>query len=506
MIVVAHRSALVENTPVAKLERRSCYVAMPLGLKTDSVRGIAIDFDRIYELAVRPAAEDAGFDCRRADNFQSRGAVQREIAGAVLASDAMIADLTTANANVLYELGLRHGGSNGITLLLRDAGSTPTADLDWLEHILYRLDGGTIREEEASSLRTRIAAALGGARRAEGSPVLQATGSGSGTGTGSGAGMRFGSGDGSGTASGSGSGGSSSSTGGSGTGTGSGSGSSSAFRGTSTGDGSPRPPATIRDRLLEIKSLSGRDVRKKALARVETALSSSTEGPEAWVDLLLAYRDNSGWDEVIRLADWMPEVVRSRPLVRQQLALALNRRRDDGDVERALTILNELIARDDRDPESFGLLGRIYKDRYFESRSPEYLEQAIDAYRRGYDADRNDYYPGVNLATLLYLRGDQASRDEARFVANQLRAILESRAAGGVTGFWESATSLELAVLAGDFDACPRLIEDARGRAPANWMLETTARNLRIIAEASGPDRSRIEELAFRLAESAELA
>ena len=343
---------------MAKLERRSCYVAMPLGLKTDSVRGIAIDFDRIYELAVRPAAEEAGFDCRRADSFQSRGAVQREIAGAVLASDAMIADLTTANANVLYELGLRHGGSNGITLLLRDAGSTPTADLDWLEHILYRLDGGLIREEEASSLRTRIVAALGGARRTEGSPVLQATGSGSGAGT------RFGTGDGSGSRSGSGAAGSG--TGGSGTGTGSGSGSASPFRGQGTGDGGPRPPATVRDRLLEIKSLSGRDVRKKALARIETTLSS--ESPDAWVDLLLAYRDNSAWDEVIRLADGMPEAVQSRPLVRQQLALALNRRRRDGDVERALTLLNELVGRDERDAESFGLLGRIYKDRYFESR------------------------------------------------------------------------------------------------------------------------------------------
>ena len=129
MIVVAHRQTLVENTAVAKLDRRSCYVAMPLGLKTDTIRGIAIDFDRIYDLAVRPAAEEAGFECRRADSFQSRGAVQREIARAVLDSDAMIADLTTANANVLYELGLRHGGSNGITLLLRDAGSTPTAQL-----------------------------------------------------------------------------------------------------------------------------------------------------------------------------------------------------------------------------------------------------------------------------------------------------------------------------------------------------------------------------------------
>ena len=36
-----------------------------------------------------------------------------------------------------------------------------------------------------------------------------------------------------------------------------------------------------------------------------------------------------------------------------------------------------------------------------------YLEQAIDAYKKGFECEPVDYYPGVNAITLLLQKGDE---------------------------------------------------------------------------------------------------
>src|SRR5260221_691488 len=79
------------------------------------------------------------------------------------------------------------------------------------------------------------------------------------------------------------------------------------------------------------------------------------------VDLLLSYRAASEWKEMIRLAGAMPEPLRRSTLVQEQLAFALNRTGDD---EKAEQLLLDLTRARGPSSETYGLLGRVYKDRW----------------------------------------------------------------------------------------------------------------------------------------------
>lgn len=86
---------------------------MPFGTDPTSVK----TWTSIYEDIIKPAVEDSGldFECNRSK--PTRGNILREIVVNLNESDLVIADMTDNNANVCYELGLRHGLKVGTILL-----------------------------------------------------------------------------------------------------------------------------------------------------------------------------------------------------------------------------------------------------------------------------------------------------------------------------------------------------------------------------------------------------
>jgi MAP3K TRAFs-binding domain len=153
-----------------------------------------------------------------------------------------------------------------------------------------------------------------------------------------------------------------------------------------------------------------------ALRAVERDLGA-LEDVEAgvMVDLLLSYRAAKEWEDMIRLVEAMPAPVRRTILVRDQYGFALNRAKRGAEAEK---VLLEVI--DDHGPssETLGLVGRVYKDRWEAEREGSvlraegHLEQAIDAYRRGFEADWRDAYPGVNAVTLMEIRDPGGSAQQ----------------------------------------------------------------------------------------------
>jgi|GEM_PF-174971 len=83
------------------------FVVMPFGRKQSS-DGRWIDFNAIYQDLIKPALIEAGFEPFRADEESVSGDILTDMFQELLLADLVIADLSIDNANVFYELGVRH--------------------------------------------------------------------------------------------------------------------------------------------------------------------------------------------------------------------------------------------------------------------------------------------------------------------------------------------------------------------------------------------------------------
>jgi len=455
---------------------------MPFGTKATQGGG-SIDFDKIYRDAIAPAIQDADLVPIRADEERTGGIIHKPMFERLLLCEYAIADLTTANANVFYELGVRHTARPASTLAIFAASQPIPFDVNFIRALPYELGPSNAFEpEHANALRARLAERLRNLSDAKhpehpiDSPLFQLL-------------------------------------------------------------GEWRPPALAREKpdvfrehVRHNEGLKGRmaDARAKAeagehagaladLRAVEADVGSLDRGEVGViVDLMLSYRAIEAWSDAIRLVELMPQPLRRSVLVREQLAFALNRRADDpvhaADRTRATDILSEVEAKQGPSPETCGLLGRIYKDRWTAYRESDpraargFLAKAIAAYRRGFEADLRDFYPGINLLTLLDTRGDPASLAERDRMLPVVRYAVERRMATRSPDYWDHATMLELAVLASDRTGAEETLDNAMAAVGERWWPRTTARNLELIAQARtdrGEDIGWVRQIAAALRKQA---
>src|SRR5581483_6773228 len=95
--------------------RPMCFMAMPFGQRPAD--GITIDFNRTWSYLQR-GIERAGLQAIRADFEPAGGFIHKPMLERLLVAEYVVADLTLANPNVMYEVGVRHGASARATLLL----------------------------------------------------------------------------------------------------------------------------------------------------------------------------------------------------------------------------------------------------------------------------------------------------------------------------------------------------------------------------------------------------
>ncbi len=71
---------------------------------------MSFDSDRleVYNHAIAPAVEAAGFECHRADDAFRSEAIISKIIRNIFRDDVIVADISGFNPNVLYELGVAH--------------------------------------------------------------------------------------------------------------------------------------------------------------------------------------------------------------------------------------------------------------------------------------------------------------------------------------------------------------------------------------------------------------
>ena len=94
--------------------------------------------DAVYRELIEPAVVDAGLKCVRGDTVIRIGDLTQNIWGALVHAGIVIADVSTLNANVFYELGLTHSlGKDAI--LLKQVGSRIPADIGGAHYHEYEL-------------------------------------------------------------------------------------------------------------------------------------------------------------------------------------------------------------------------------------------------------------------------------------------------------------------------------------------------------------------------------
>jgi tetratricopeptide (TPR) repeat protein len=243
-----------------------------------------------------------------------------------------------------------------------------------------------------------------------------------------------------------------------------------------------RYSATIKESLAKARPQGVEAIR--AIERQIEPIANQESG--VVIDLFLSYRAVKAWQEMADLIGKMAAPLAATVLVQEQLALALNRA---GRGEEAERILLALLERRGPSSETYGILGRVYKDRWdaaakggeqFAARG--LLDKAIAAYLRGFEADFRDAYPGINAVTLMTLRHPPDPRREQLLPV--VSYAVERRVATGKPDYWDHATRLELAVLAKDQERAMAALGDALASVREKWEPETTLRNLRLIREA----------------------
>ena len=138
-----------------------CFILMPFGKKPDAT-GRLVDFDAVYRDLICPAVTEAGLDVLRADEEMSGGIIHKPMFERLVLCEFAVADLTTANANVFYELGVRHAARPWSTVLLFAEGGRLPFDVAPLRANPYRLSpDGKVEDlpEAKANLVTRLAAA-----------------------------------------------------------------------------------------------------------------------------------------------------------------------------------------------------------------------------------------------------------------------------------------------------------------------------------------------------------
>jgi len=417
-----------------------CFVAMPFGKKTSE--GRSIDFDSIWRDIIVPGIEAAGMQPLRADQEHAGGIIHKPMFERLVLCDFALCDLTFANANVFYELGIRHAARPHTTLLVQAEGMRLPFDLAFSRTQHYQLteQGLPAQPEADAKAITDLLVACRAARQEQGpmtdSPLYQLL-----DGV---APLRVPSDK------------------------------TDVFR------AHVAYSATLRDDLAAAR---GRRT-EAAVAEVEGAMGP-LDAQEAGVvvDLMLSYRAVKAFDAMIALAGRMPEPLRKTVLVQEQLGFALNR---VGRSVEAETVLTKLITTRGPSSETLGLLGRVYKDRWqaaldagdaFAARG--HLRKAVEAYQKGFEHDWRDHYPGINAVTLMELQ-EPPNPDRLTLIP-VVRYSVERRTASGESDYWDWATLLELDVLARNKEGAFAALDQALAHVREAFEPETTRRNLGFI-------------------------
>ncbi len=91
-------------------DKLSCFVIIGFGKKTSYANGKmrVLDLDETFSLLIKPVFEALNISCYRAIDKNLSGSIDKVMLQEIKNADIALVDITTLNANVMWELGVRH--------------------------------------------------------------------------------------------------------------------------------------------------------------------------------------------------------------------------------------------------------------------------------------------------------------------------------------------------------------------------------------------------------------
>jgi TIR domain len=163
-------------------------------------------------------------------------------------------------------------------------------------------------------------------------------------------------------------------------------------------------------------------------------------------------------DAIVMLEAIQKEFPRAiRP--KQLRALALLRRARDGGPERDLLdaqdLLGELYESGEHDPETLGIYGATWMERYKRSNRLTDLKQSRDLYAEAFESARDDYYTGINAAAKSVLIGTEEEISLGAKLALKVQEIVGKDSHRG--DYWMTATVGEVLLIQKNYGEAARL-------------------------------------------------
>ena len=426
-----------------------CFMIMPYGTKpavklAGATGPDQIDFNRLWTAAFEPAIRELGYDPVRAD--QDLGAaIIKEMIERLAISDLVVADVTTPNGNVYYEIGVRHAARETHCVMIAADWTRPLFDIDQMRQVRYPLPAESVDDATAERIRSILVEhvprlALGRSPVFDFLPGFPNTDPAR----------------------------------------------ASSFR------RSLEDLSAFQAEVLAARSLPSAACSTKAIElRDRFYRKGGPIQPVVAMELLYLLRDCTTWETTQEFIDSLPEKFKEQTFVKEQRALV---RSKSGDPHEAIGALKALIAASGDTSERRGLLGGRYKELASKESDPQlkarYLDAAITEYEAGMQLDLNDYYPSSNLARLYRTRNEEGDDDNARVAAAVTAVACERARAKGGTDPWLKPTLLAAAFDAGDVARARSLAKDVRREGAAAWQLETTIEDLRRAAELHPESRA----------------
>lgn len=386
--------------------QRSCFVVTGFGNKTDYATGRVLNLDKTYEQLVRPACDQVNVNCFRAIDANLSGSINSVMYRWIYHADIVIADLSTLNANVFYELGVRHAQRPNTTIIIAESVLLQRIPFDLSSFVIHKYEHGgeAIAEAEQQRFVAHLAKVMAEILAVEDRRLQSAPGTPAET-------------------------------------------DSPVFRYLI----GMTPPGYQAESYLEAPAYVPPAARATQQPVAGKTLASLIEAAEAakkakrFDDAVRGFSDaiavQTAGDPEPGKPDRKPDVY----LV-QRLALVTYKageaRDADGqvDVARATAALIEaeqILARHcapkiSNDPETLGLSGAINKRRFELSGDAAFLDRAIGFYERGFFV-KQDYYNGINVAYMYTQRANLladrfdaiVSYGHANMIRRQVAAICQ---------------------------------------------------------------------------------